>query len=179
MKLSEVNTSRGAPMGRSALHVTGLTAPHFELERCPLNEGYDAGGAYWGTPDNLWCVDLTTPLTSTTIVHYFVRAADRAAAMKAVLVDYPGATFEPENGSLIGQMIDHLQAYCDRCHERDPQEDLRETEEVIELLQGELDVVLSLLADCESGLHSWIYETGKLPANTRCNRCGALYGNPD
>lgn len=33
--------------------------------------------------------------------------------------------------------------------------------------------------DCAQGLHSWIDETGKLPADTRCTRCGALYGNPD
>lgn len=33
--------------------------------------------------------------------------------------------------------------------------------------------------DCANGLHSWIGETGKLPPDTRCTRCGEPYGNPD
>lgn len=33
--------------------------------------------------------------------------------------------------------------------------------------------------DCAAGLHSWIGEIGKLPADTPCAHCGELYGNPD
>jgi hypothetical protein len=33
--------------------------------------------------------------------------------------------------------------------------------------------------ECAKGLHSWIGETGKLPPDTRCTRCGEPYGNPD
>ncbi|AXK43805.1 hypothetical protein [Erythrobacter aureus] len=32
--------------------------------------------------------------------------------------------------------------------------------------------------DCEAGLHSWIDETDKLPADTECDRCGEPYGDP-
>lgn len=33
--------------------------------------------------------------------------------------------------------------------------------------------------ECDDGLHSWIEEVGKLPADTACTRCGELYGDPD
>lgn len=33
--------------------------------------------------------------------------------------------------------------------------------------------------DCINGMHSWIDEVGKLPADTPCKHCGELYGNPD
>lgn len=32
---------------------------------------------------------------------------------------------------------------------------------------------------CESGLHSWIDEVGRLPADTRCTRCNEPYGDPE
>lgn len=31
---------------------------------------------------------------------------------------------------------------------------------------------------CEIGVHSWSFETGKLPADTACTHCGELYGDP-
>lgn len=34
-------------------------------------------------------------------------------------------------------------------------------------------------ADCADGIHSWVNETGKLPADTPCKYCGELYGHPD
>lgn len=33
--------------------------------------------------------------------------------------------------------------------------------------------------DCAQGSHSWINETGLLPPDTRCTRCGERYGHPD
>lgn len=33
--------------------------------------------------------------------------------------------------------------------------------------------------ECAQGIHSWIDAVGKLPADTKCTRCGELYGNPD
>jgi hypothetical protein len=33
--------------------------------------------------------------------------------------------------------------------------------------------------DCAHGIHSWIDAVGKLPPDTKCTRCGELYGNPD
>lgn len=32
--------------------------------------------------------------------------------------------------------------------------------------------------DCTAGLHSWVNETGTLPAHTACANCGELYGDP-
>jgi hypothetical protein len=163
-------------MGRRAVHAYG-TAPDFELERCPLDAGYDAGGAYWGAPDNLWCAEGM--LDGEVVVHYFVRADDRAAAMAAVLADYPGATFQYETGALIEQMVEHLQEYRDRCRAYDPQEDLCDVESEIEALQQDLDDIERDRKACESGMHSWVGEIGKLPGDTPCSHCGTLYGNPD
>lgn len=33
--------------------------------------------------------------------------------------------------------------------------------------------------DCENGMHSWTDKVGRMPANTKCNHCDELYGNPD
>lgn len=35
------------------------------------------------------------------------------------------------------------------------------------------------LADCADGIHSWTGETGRLPADAECTRCGEPYGDPD
>jgi hypothetical protein len=32
---------------------------------------------------------------------------------------------------------------------------------------------------CADGMHSWVGLTGKLPANTPCDHCGELYGDPE
>lgn len=150
MRLAKVNSSRGAPMGRSAKHMTGLTDPLFELERVPLVDGaYDCGGAYWGSPDDLWCADFTTPLTSTVILHFFVRAPSREAAMEKVREMYPDAKFAKETGSVIEQTIAMLQAYVDneRTTGADKDDDpdyLLGVEEEIEELTRDLDRIRSL-----------------------------------
>lgn len=47
-ELTQCDCSRGAPMGRDS-HVTEPDAPvKMHLRHMPLNQGYDAGGAYWG-----------------------------------------------------------------------------------------------------------------------------------
>lgn len=33
--------------------------------------------------------------------------------------------------------------------------------------------------DCRNGIHSWVNETGVLPADTKCDHCDEEYGNPD
>ena len=47
--------SRGASMGRTSDLPEGTTAT-LTVRHVALTDGYDAGGAYWGTPDNLYCV---------------------------------------------------------------------------------------------------------------------------
>lgn len=53
----DVNSSRGAPMGRPnalALDDTPKSIQLFQVRLCP--QGYDDGGAYWGSDfKSLWC----------------------------------------------------------------------------------------------------------------------------
>lgn len=35
----------------------------------------------------------------------------------------------------------------------------------------------TVAADCDSGLHSWLYETGSLHPDTPCAHCGTPYGS--
>lgn len=130
-------------MGRPETHRTGLTDPQFQVERVPLVDGgYDYQGAYWGSPDNLWVADFTTPRTGTVIVHYFLRAPSRAEAMLMVRRDYPSAKFDPETGSIIEQTIAFLQNYLDqRDAMGDEEGDDDETDAHIEALQEELNTI--------------------------------------
>ncbi len=52
-QMSDVNCSRGAPMGRS--HSPHISVP-CRLFQVRLDAGgYDDGGAYWGSGERLWC----------------------------------------------------------------------------------------------------------------------------
>lgn len=66
-KLPQLNCAHGAPMGRPPWPREGIAyrvvdlyltqnfkAPAYCFQ-CPLTQGYDEGGAYWGSPSNLWC----------------------------------------------------------------------------------------------------------------------------
>jgi len=81
---------RGADMGRP----TRLGEPaRLYLQRVRFQDAcYDRGGAYWGTPRNLWCAfdaDLTTMI--------FTRAEARKKAQEAIL-----ATIDDRTGDLRG-----------------------------------------------------------------------------
>ena len=112
MNLSPVNSSRGAPMGRPEQHNHSASGLTFELEWVPfIDGGYDAGGAYWGAPDNLYCAQADDEADG---VCFFLRAASREEAMNSVVKPiYLNCTFEPENGSLIKQAIKFLEDYAD------------------------------------------------------------------
>lgn len=60
----------------------------------------------------------------------------------------------------------------------DAQEWLPGTYATREEAQAEADRLNEIAPDCAAGLHSWIDEVGKLPADTACTRCGELYGEP-
>jgi hypothetical protein len=78
-KLPNVSSKYGAPMGR---HADGTgTRERCRLFYVPFVDGdYDQGGAYWGSPANLWaCLDDDLDPIA------FVRAGDRAAAYAAVV----------------------------------------------------------------------------------------------
>lgn len=57
MKLPKVDCSRGAPMGRPDIEPE-RDPPRVVIARVPLtvDGAYDAGGAYWGSGQPLWCV---------------------------------------------------------------------------------------------------------------------------
>lgn len=59
--LSPVNCQYGAPMGRANIGQAPKDKPILD-SLVPLTEGYDKGGAYWGSPGNLrvkYTKDLT------------------------------------------------------------------------------------------------------------------------
>lgn len=87
----DVNCKYGAPMGRRSHNdytVTEDAAP-FRLVRCPLDSGgYDRGGAYWGTPSNLYYYE--GPLTD---ISGYVRGNTREHAKIEVRKIHPHARF--------------------------------------------------------------------------------------
>jgi hypothetical protein len=136
IRLSDVSSARGAPMGRRDHHAHGMDDLEFELERVPLVDGgYDVGGAYWGTPDNLWVA--RAELDGEELAFFFVRADDDKMARLLVKEDYPEATFKPQTGSVIEQTITFLQHYLDGL-DQEGREMEADTEVDIEDLQLEL-----------------------------------------
>ncbi len=110
MKLKILRSTHGASMGRCFIHAHGVERLQFELEWVPFMDGaYDAGGAYWGAPDNLYCAVARSD--NQELVRAFYRASSREDAKLLVLEDYPESEFEVENGSLIEQMIETLEEY--------------------------------------------------------------------
>jgi hypothetical protein len=68
----------GAYMGRPNIIPADYAGEKLNLRKVPfVDGGYDAGGAYWGTPVNLWCAWGETATEQTQV---FVRAVDRDAA---------------------------------------------------------------------------------------------------
>jgi len=77
-----VSCSYGAPMGRSGdnpANLQGIRRLH--ARRQGGRQGYDRGGAYWGTPGNVWGVWARLPEG---VVVTYVRAGSRAAAINIV-----------------------------------------------------------------------------------------------
>lgn len=90
IKLSQVGSASGSPMGRSERHdIITSDSPKFSLKRIPINRGgYDSGGAYWGIGQPLyWYSDDDGNVSA-----YF-RAADREAAKAHIRKTYPTARF--------------------------------------------------------------------------------------
>ncbi len=56
MKLSNVSSQYGAPMGRRSSGNLDIDAGRVSLARVPIDRGgYVSGGAYWGIGAPLWC----------------------------------------------------------------------------------------------------------------------------
>lgn len=74
MKLENVSSKYGAPMGRHSTCTLESMTGKVHLRRVDLNMGgYDNGGAYWGSGAPIWQVE------SETDVAYF-RASNRTIA---------------------------------------------------------------------------------------------------
>lgn len=96
----DVDCKYGAPMGRPARSGYWLkgdfyplavmeNAPPFRLVRCPLDSGgCDRGGAYWGTPSNLYYYE--GPVSD---ISGYVRGNTRELAKAAVRSIHPHARF--------------------------------------------------------------------------------------
>lgn len=71
----------GSSMGRGGSPPSAFAgATKARCRRVPLNSGgYDKGGAYWGTPSNLWCVSAEDA-TGEEVIEAYVRAPNREAA---------------------------------------------------------------------------------------------------
>jgi hypothetical protein len=91
LKLSNVSSKYGAPMGRADRLPDDPLAPiDLQLARLPMVDGdYDEGGAYWGGPCDagvMWCAWREG-------VQVFCRAVDATRAQAKVRAVLPGAQF--------------------------------------------------------------------------------------
>lgn len=90
LKLSYATGARGASMGRSATPSAGHLGKPCGLAVVRINsQGYDSGGAYWGTGMRLY---LCTNADNRELM--YIRATDRAAAKERLTREFPGITFK-------------------------------------------------------------------------------------
>jgi len=79
---SEVSSRFGSPMGRHGDNPANLQGvKRLHARRQGGGDGYDKGGAYWGTPSNVWGVWAWLEGEAVCV---YVRAASRAAAIDKV-----------------------------------------------------------------------------------------------
>jgi hypothetical protein len=94
-QLKEVSGPYGAPMGRPNVGPIDPDNPtKWYLSRIPLNhQGYDSGGAYWGTGRPLFWALQSNPADGEAAEELFFRAVDRAAAKEHILSLNPNSKF--------------------------------------------------------------------------------------
>ena len=74
-----INCTYGAPMGRRSQNAEALKhAKRLHARPQGGSDGYDKGGAYWGTPSNIWGV---WAWVEGEVAYTYVRAASRAQAI--------------------------------------------------------------------------------------------------
>lgn len=91
-KLPKVNCKYGAPMGRTGNVSEPDATVTFNLKRVTINsQGYDEGGAYWGTGEPLyWAFGEGTE----EVQEMFTRAQNRTEAKRKVLLVFPNARWK-------------------------------------------------------------------------------------
>lgn len=82
-----VDSTFGAPMGRHSVIDSGERKLHLRRLRF-VDGGYDAGGAYWGSPANVWHA-----VNACRGIEVFVRADTREEAKRKVSILVKGARF--------------------------------------------------------------------------------------
>lgn len=86
LTLSKGYSTRGADMGRPNQIPDDYTGGRLRLTRLPFRDGaYDQGGAYWGSPANLWCAWGES--TDGEDLRVYVRADNRDSAKRAVAAE--------------------------------------------------------------------------------------------
>ncbi len=96
IELSQLSCKYGAPMGRSETHARGdYKLPFkFQMQRLRFIDGcYDQGGAYWGSPANVYVVRCEDPEGEDVMIQFYVRGDTRAEAKANVRTLYPNARF--------------------------------------------------------------------------------------
>lgn len=91
-----VNCRYGAPMGRSRYgNREPMPGERFHLVRVPLvyDGAYDRGGAYWGSPNDLWAFGLADLGTRNEPVMRYCRAKSRDEAKAIAREEFPDAKF--------------------------------------------------------------------------------------
>jgi hypothetical protein len=78
----DVSSRYGSPMGRRGDNPANLQGvKRLHARRQGGRDGYDKGGAYWGSPSNVWGVWAWLGCEASCV---YVRAASRAAAVSMV-----------------------------------------------------------------------------------------------
>lgn len=97
--LTEVDCSRGAPMGRMGQRGDPNSPYKVHLQKMRMVDGdYDQGGAYWGSGswDTGWMYQAYSTFEDEygqDEIEMFIRARGREDAKAKVLEEYPNATF--------------------------------------------------------------------------------------
>lgn len=108
-QFKDVNTSRGAPLGRPNALALDDTPKSIKLFQVSIDSGgYDDGGAYWGHgPQSLWCARDSLG------AEQFVRATSRITAVASLEV--------PNRNLLRGLSRNEMDAYFRNfCEKRMP-----------------------------------------------------------
>jgi hypothetical protein len=99
IKLSNVSSQFGAPMGRKSYQSDKEASFKFRVQRVRLDRGgYDEGGAYWGIgqplyiadADPIWIEEEDREIEGP---RFYFRANDRDDAKEEVKHKYPNARF--------------------------------------------------------------------------------------
>lgn len=105
-QFNDVDTSRGAPMGRPHTHTLDHTLKSIKLFRVRIcSQGYDDGGAYWGHDTrSLWCARDSQGSEQ------FIRAFTRITA--AASLEIPNRSLQ--RGFSQDELDSYFRSFCEK-----------------------------------------------------------------